>query len=141
MFVFGDFSIHHKNWLTYSGGTDTSGELCYIFSISHDLTQMVNCLFFWISFFFSDTSTCSKMTFPRWETLIMLLSQFTLNFCQSHKRMSSFTAYLDYSCVDWVGLHDHLRDVPLEDIFKLIEFCEWVHFFVCTNRENLLNLK
>ena len=98
-------------------------------------------LFFWISFFFSDTSTCSKMTFPHWETLIMLLSQFTLNFCQSHKRMPSFTAYLDYSCVDWVGLHDHLRDVPLKDIFKLIEFWEWVHFFVCTNRANLLNLK
>ena len=27
VFVFGDFNIHHKNWLTYSGGTDRSGEL------------------------------------------------------------------------------------------------------------------
>ena len=26
----------------------------------------------------------------------------------------------DYSRADWDGLHDHLRDVPLEDIFKLI---------------------
>ena len=25
----------------------------------------------------------------------------------------------DYSCADWDGLHDHLRDVPWEDIFKL----------------------
>ena len=41
-FVFGDFSAHHKDWLTYSGGTDRSGELCYNFSISNDLTQMVN---------------------------------------------------------------------------------------------------
>ena len=38
----------------------------------------------------------------------------------------------DYSCADWDGLHDHLRDVPWEDIFKLStsavarEFCEWV---------------
>ena len=38
----------------------------------------------------------------------------------------------DYSCADWDGLHDHLRDVPLGNIFKLndsavtIEFCEWV---------------
>ena len=29
VFVFGDFSIHHKDWLTYYGGTDRSGELCY----------------------------------------------------------------------------------------------------------------
>ena len=26
-FVFGEFNIHHKDWLTYSGGTDRSGEL------------------------------------------------------------------------------------------------------------------
>ena len=38
----------------------------------------------------------------------------------------------DYSCADWVGLHDHLRDVPWEDIFKFNAsaaasgFCEWV---------------
>ena len=39
----------------------------------------------------------------------------------------------DYSCADRDGLHDHLRDVPWEDIFKLSasaaasEFREWVH--------------
>ena len=32
VFVFGDFNVRHKDWLTYSGGTD----------ISNDLTQMVN---------------------------------------------------------------------------------------------------
>ena len=38
----------------------------------------------------------------------------------------------DYSCADWDGLHDNLRDIPWEDIFKLStsaaasEFCEWV---------------
>ena len=38
----------------------------------------------------------------------------------------------DYSRVDWDGLHDHLRGVPWEDIFKLSasaatsEFCEWI---------------
>ena len=36
----------------------------------------------------------------------------------------------DYSRTDWDGLHDDLRDVPLEDIFELgasaaaSEFCE-----------------
>ena len=34
VFVFGDFNIHHKDWLTYSGGTDQPGELSYNFSIS-----------------------------------------------------------------------------------------------------------
>ena len=31
VFVFGDFNVHHKDWLTYSGGTARSGELCYNF--------------------------------------------------------------------------------------------------------------
>ena len=42
VFVFRDFNVHHKDWLTYSGGTDRSGELCHNFSFSDDPTQMVN---------------------------------------------------------------------------------------------------
>ena len=42
VFVFGDFNVHHNDWLTYSSGTDRPGELCYNFSISNDLNQMVN---------------------------------------------------------------------------------------------------
>ena len=42
VFVFGGFNAHHKDWLTSSGGSDRSGELCYNSSISNDLTQMVN---------------------------------------------------------------------------------------------------
>ena len=42
--------------------------------------------------------------------------------------------HIAYDCshADWDGLWDHLRDIPWEDIFKLIasvaasEFCEWV---------------
>ena len=40
--VFGNFKVHHKDWLTYSGGTGRPVELCYNFAISNDLTQMVN---------------------------------------------------------------------------------------------------
>ena len=42
----------------------------------------------------------------------------------------------DYSCADWDGLHDHLRDVPWEDIFKLsasaaaCKFCEWLQVVI-----------
>ena len=75
VFVFGDFNFHHKDWLTYSGGTDRSGELCYNFSLSNDLTEMVNfptripdCDFHSVAlldlFFSSEASICSAMAFP-----------------------------------------------------------------------------
>ena len=74
IFVFGDFNLHHKDWLTYSVGTDRPGELCYNFSSSNDLTQMVNfpaqiphcdsqspaLLDFFLS---SDTNICSTLAF------------------------------------------------------------------------------
>ena len=75
VFVFGDCNIHHKDWLTYSGGTDRPGELCYNFSISNNLTQIVN-FSTWIPdcdshspalldlFLSSDASICSTMAFP-----------------------------------------------------------------------------
>ena len=31
VFVFGDFKVHHKDWLTYYGGTNQPDELCYNF--------------------------------------------------------------------------------------------------------------
>ena len=30
VFVFQEFNVHYKDWVTYSGGTDRSGELCYL---------------------------------------------------------------------------------------------------------------
>ena len=36
VFVFGNFNVDHKDWLTYSGGTDQLGELCY------NNTQMIS---------------------------------------------------------------------------------------------------
>ena len=32
VFVFGHFKVHHKDWLTYCGGTDRPSEFCYNFS-------------------------------------------------------------------------------------------------------------
>ena len=75
MFVFGDFNIHHKDCLTYSGRADSSGELCYNFSISNELTQMVNFLTripvcdscspaILDLFISSDSIICSIMDFP-----------------------------------------------------------------------------
>ena len=36
------FNFRHKDCLTYSSGTDRFGELCYNFSISNKLTQIIN---------------------------------------------------------------------------------------------------
>ena len=75
VFIFGEFNVHHKDWLTYSGGTDRSSELCYNFSISNDLTQMVNFPTRILDcdshspalldvFIFSVASICSTMAIP-----------------------------------------------------------------------------
>ena len=143
VFVFGDFNVHHKDWLTYSGRTERPGELCYNFSISNDLTPIVNLptripdcdshspalLDLFIS---SDASICSTMAFPLWKILIML-SSVSFDFPINSKQDTPFhrMAY-DYSRADWDGLRDHLRDVPWEDVFEFSasaaasEFCEWV---------------
>ena len=42
VFVFRGFNAHHTDWLTNSGGTGRTGELCYNFSIANDLTQLVS---------------------------------------------------------------------------------------------------
>ena len=144
MFVFGDFNIHHKDWLTYSGGTDRPGELCYNFSISNDLTQTVN-FPTWIPdcdshspaildlFISSDASICSTMAFPPLANSDHVVVSVSIDFPINSKQDTPFhcMAY-DYSRADWDGLCDHLRDVPWKDIFKLSasaaasEFCEWI---------------
>ena len=141
--VFGDFNVHHKDLLTYSGGTDRSGECCDNFSISDDLTQMVN-FPTQISdcdsdnplvdlFLFSDVGICSiKALSPLGNSNHVVVSV-SIDFPSYSQQGPSFhcVAY-DYSHADWDGLCDHLRDVPWKDIFKLSasaaasEFCEWV---------------
>ena len=95
MFVLGDFNVHHKDWLTYLDGTDRSGELCYNFPVSHDLSQMINfptqipdcdshspaLLDLFIS---SDSGICSTMAFAPLGNLVMFLSQFPSTFYQIH---------------------------------------------------------
>ena len=144
VFVFGDFNVHHKDWLAYSSGTDRPGELCYNFSVSADLTQIINfptriphcdshspaLLDLFLS---SDTSICSAMTFPPLGNSDHVAVSVSIDFPINSKQDTSFhrVAY-DYSHADWDGLLDHLRDVPWEDIFKLSasaaagEFCEWL---------------
>ena len=129
--VFGDFNVHHKDWLTYSGGTDRPVEFCYNFSISNNLTQMVNFPtpisdYDYHSpaildlFLPSDASICYTVVFSPLGNSDHVVVLVSIDFPSNSKRDVSFhrIAY-DYSCADWDGLQDHLRDVPWEDIFKL----------------------
>ena len=73
--MFLSLETYEKDRLIYSGVTDQPGELCYNFSISNDLTQMVN-FPTWISdcdshstalldlLISSDASICSTLAFP-----------------------------------------------------------------------------
>ena len=119
-FVFGDFNVHHKDWLTYPGRTDRPGEFCYDFTISSDLTQMVNVptripdcdshspalLDLFIS---SDASTCSTRAFPPLGNSDHIVVSVSIDFPSNSQQDAKFhhIAY-DYSNADWDGLHDHL---------------------------------
>ena len=146
VFVLWDVNVHHKDWLTYSGGTDRSSELCCNFSISNYFTQMVK---FppWIpdcgshspallDFFLScDASICSTMAFPPLGNSDDVVSV-SINFPSYSQREAPFRCIVcDYSHADWNSLCDHLRDFPWEDIFKpsastaASKFCEWFPWF------------
>ena len=143
VFVFGDFNVYHKDWLTYYGGTDQPDELCY-FSIANDLTQMVNfptripdcdshSPALLDLFCISDASICSTMAFPPSGNSDHVVVSVSIDFPTNSQWDAPFHHIAnDYSRADWNGLRDHLRDVPWEHIFKLSasfaasEFCEWV---------------
>ena len=78
VFIFGDFNVHHKDWLTYSGGTDRPGELLTFLLGSLTLTLTV--LLFWIYLFLLTLVFLLQWLSLHWEILIMLLSQFPLTF-------------------------------------------------------------
>ena len=60
------------------------------------------------------------MTFLPLENFDYIVVSVSIDFPINSKQDALFhcIAY-DYSCADWDGLHNHLRDVPWKDIFKL----------------------
>ena len=133
----------HKDWLTYSRGTDRPGELCYNFSISNDLTQMVN---FPTSipdcdshspavlhvFIYSNASICSILAFSPLGNSDHVFVSIFIDFPINSKQDALFHR-ITYDCsrADWDTLCDHLRDDPWGVIFKLSasaeasEFWDW----------------
>ena len=73
------------------------------------------------------------MAFPPLGNSDHVVVSVSIDFPSNSQRDAPFhrIAY-DYSHTDWDVLRNHLRDVPWEDIFKLVastaakEFCEWV---------------
>ena len=91
VFVFGNLNAHHEDRLNHFGGTDRPGELYYNFSISNDLTQIVNfptrtpdcdshssaLLDLFIS---SDASICFTLAFPPLENSDHVVVTVSINF-------------------------------------------------------------
>ena len=142
LFVFEEFNVHRKDWLTYFGEADRPGKLCYNFFISNNRTQVVNfptripdcsshspgLLEIILS---SDTSICSTMAFPALGNSDHVVVSVSIDFPINSKQDTPFYHLdYDYSRADWDGLRDHLRDGPCKDVFKLSasaaasKFCE-----------------
>ena len=84
-------------------------------------------------FISSDASICSSMAFPPLGNSDHVVVSVSVDFPSNYQQDTLFHCIAsDYSCADWNGLRDHLRDVPWDDILKLgasasaSEFCEWV---------------
>ena len=99
VFVFGDFSVHYKDWLNYSGGSDRPDELCNNFS--NDLTRVVN---FPIRIpdcdshspalldLFISSGICSIMASPPLGNSDHVVVSVSLIFHQTHNGMCCFIA-------------------------------------------------
>ena len=106
-------------------------ELFSNFSISNDLTQMINfptqipdcdshspgLLDLFLS---SDANICSTMAFPPLGNSDHVVVSVSIDFPSNSQWDVLFhcIAY-DYSSADWDSLRDHLGDIPWEDTFKL----------------------
>ena len=109
MFILGDFNVHHKDWITYSSRIDSSDEICYNFSISKDLTQMVNfpnqisdcdshnpaLLDLFIS---SDVSVCSTMALPPLGNSDHVVVSVSIEFPSNSQRSVSLHSLRLFSC-------------------------------------------
>ena len=105
---------------------NSPNELCYNFSISNDLTQMLNfstqipdcdshspaILDLFIS---SEASICSAMAFSPLGNSNHVVVSVSIDFLSNSQWDTPFhcIAY-DCSCADWDGLCDHSRNVPWE---------------------------
>ena len=91
------FNVHHKDWLTYSGGTDRLINSVIIFLsqmtllrwltfLLRSLTVTLTVLLIWICFFILMLVFVLQWLSLHWKVLIMLLSQPQLTFEQTQNK-------------------------------------------------------
>ena len=81
----------------------------------------------------SHTSICSTVAFPPLGNSDHVIVSISTDFPSNSKQYALFHCIaFDCSRTDWDSLHDHLRDVPWDDIIKpsasatVSEFYEWI---------------
>ena len=99
---FSQFNIHHKNWLTFTGGTDTLVNSIIVFLSETILLRLtfllksqsatLTVLLFWVDLLFQDIAIVLLWQFLHWGILMMLLSLFSLTFLQTQEGMPLFIA-------------------------------------------------
>ena len=124
VFVFGDCNAPHKDWLTYSCGSNRPGELCCNFSVLNYIIQTVNfptqipgcdshIQAILDLFLCSDARICSAIAFPPLGNSDHVVFSVYIGFLINSKQDAPFHCVdYDYSLANWDGLCDHLRDVP-----------------------------
>ena len=149
-FVFGDFNVHHTNWLTHSHGTDRPGEGCYNFALSQDLTQIVSfptripdyggqepSL---LDLFLTTTpDICSATSYPPLGTSDHVVVSVFVDFKVKSVHDAPFhRTVFSYDKADWDGFRDFIRDVPWSSIFQINvsfaagEVSEWLQIGIDT---------
>ena len=101
-------------WLTFLLGSQTVILIILLFYFLHLILVLV---LQWLSL--------------HWKILIMLLSQFPLTFQLIYNEMPHFiTQHMTILVlIVMIGLRDHLRNVPWEDIFKFSAYAAASEFF------------
>ena len=116
-------SFFYLKWLYSDSQLSYSNPRLWV-SYSHALLDL---------FISSDASICSTIAFPPLGNSDDVVVPGSLDFpSNSQWDVPIQCIAYDYSCADWDGLRDHLRDVPWKDIHKLSasaaasEFSEWL---------------
>ena len=117
VFVFGDFNVHHKDWLAYSSQLieHVNSDIIFLFQLTllrwltfllRSLTVTLTVLLFQIYSFLLTLAFGLQWLSLHWEILIMLLSPFPFTFHQKLDALFHCIAY-DYSHIDWDGLSEN----------------------------------
>ena len=131
IFVFGDFNIHHSDWLKYSNGTNSSGIAAYNFSLSQSLTQLVDfptrfpdrddqtpsLLDLFLS---SNPNVCNASVLSPLGNSDHAVVNVDISLSSKAAQESPVHRTLySYHQGDWDSFRDFLRDIPWEAVFDL----------------------